>query len=94
MHLFVYEYTCAATLADHPHLAELRPEGRAMLAAVLADAARVDGLEVHTLLDRDCGLTPPVGVRVSWLGGGDEETACRAAAQGAAAPDFSLRSRA
>ncbi|GIW80595.1 MAG: hypothetical protein KatS3mg105_2402 [Gemmatales bacterium] len=50
MRLFVYEYTCAtaAQSADR-----LNREGWSMLAAVLDDASRLDGVDVFTILHQD-----------------------------------------
>lgn len=73
MRLFVYEYTCGSSLADYPDLASLRTEGRAMLSAVLEDAARLPALESVTLLDRSCVLASVPGpVRIRWLDGIEE----------------------
>jgi tyramine---L-glutamate ligase len=87
MRVFVYEYTCA-TAPD----SALRGEGQAMLAAVLADLARVPGVQTVTLLHPSCPR-PPHGGSVRQLDAGGEETAVRelaAAADGSLviAPEF------
>jgi tyramine---L-glutamate ligase len=63
MRLFVYEHLCAVPGPAPP---SLRAEGRAMLAAVLADFAAVPGVEVVTLLAADPSppLPLPPSVRV------------------------------
>jgi predicted ATP-grasp superfamily ATP-dependent carboligase len=71
MRIFVYEYTCAAAYsASLP--ASLRAEGRAMLAAVLADFESVPGVQTCTLLADDfAGELPQTAHRT----GGDERSA-------------------
>src|SRR5436853_277142 len=41
--VFVYEFTCAADIRTYPSAGQLRREGRAMLAAVVADKLRLSG---------------------------------------------------
>src|SRR5690349_4147441 len=52
MRIFIYEYTCAMPAA--PELPpSLRAEGRAMLAAVIADFQQIDGVQAWPLLADD-----------------------------------------
>lgn len=84
MHVFVYEYTCSGAMAG-AHTS-LRTEGWAMLAAALADFARVPGVEVVTILDEQCPPGPQVQF-VRRVRSGEEEHAFRRAARSA---DFTL----
>jgi predicted ATP-grasp superfamily ATP-dependent carboligase len=59
MRAFIYEYTCGGGLAEPWREGGLRSEGWAMLAAMLADWARVPGVETVTLLDERCPRVPP-----------------------------------
>jgi predicted ATP-grasp superfamily ATP-dependent carboligase len=54
MRVFIYEHTCASA---SPGLEALQAEGRAMLSAVVADFARLHGVEVLTWND---GLEEPL----------------------------------
>src|SRR5690242_5542718 len=83
MRVFVYEYTCAAAPAQ-PLAASLIAEGRAMLSAVAEDFARVDGIDVVTLLGEGC--TAEIGVSYQRAG------TCEADAfrELAAAADYTL----
>lgn len=62
MRIFIYEYTCAVRRNHHPRMEPLRGEGWAMLSAVLADFARLPGVEVLTLLGEPREV--PAGVHV------------------------------
>jgi predicted ATP-grasp superfamily ATP-dependent carboligase len=83
MRILVFEHTCGGGLAGRPDLAGLRAEGQAMLAAVLEDLARLGGIEVRTLLDRE----PPAEVGRRWhhrlVFPGQEEEVFRAEAKAA-----------
>lgn len=50
MRVFVYEYTCAAGMAQLSEGGSLHSEGWAMLASILDDFARLPGVETTTLL--------------------------------------------
>jgi predicted ATP-grasp superfamily ATP-dependent carboligase len=56
MKIFIYEFTCA-TPSRSALAQSLRNEGQAMLAAVLADFERIDGVRTSTLLADDCHWT-------------------------------------
>jgi predicted ATP-grasp superfamily ATP-dependent carboligase len=84
LRIFVYEFNCAGPVpAAHPSW--LR-EGRAMLAAVLADFRQIPSLELTTILGKEHAA---VAAGVDWqlVKPGREETAFRAAA---GAADYSL----
>ena len=51
--VFVYEHLTSGAFATLPEAESLAREGRAMLAAVLADLSRCDGVEVVTLGGED-----------------------------------------
>jgi predicted ATP-grasp superfamily ATP-dependent carboligase len=56
MRVFAYEYACAALPEEGQMSASLQVEGAAMLLAVVADLARVPGVELVTLLHRRARL--------------------------------------
>jgi predicted ATP-grasp superfamily ATP-dependent carboligase len=84
MHLFLYEYLCGGALTGVPGAESLRREGRAMLAALLADFAACPDLRVTTLLDAAVAVPPRVRIERA---GPDREGAF---ARLAAAADFTL----
>jgi predicted ATP-grasp superfamily ATP-dependent carboligase len=54
MRIFVWEYVSATTAADHSAaVASLRSEGRAMLQAIVADFARIPGVQLLTINPTD-----------------------------------------
>ncbi|MBV9123348.1 MAG: ATP-grasp domain-containing protein [Planctomycetes bacterium] len=53
MRIFVYEWTCASISGTGPAREALRAEGQAMLAAVLEDFNRIEGVVASTLLAPD-----------------------------------------
>jgi predicted ATP-grasp superfamily ATP-dependent carboligase len=71
--IFVYEYLCATGTGAGT---SLQTEGRAMLAAVLADLARIPGVRPVTLLAGD-GAEVPAGVLVRGAGPGEEPAVFR-----------------
>src|SRR5262245_10614519 len=64
MRLFIYEFAQAQS-GDLDSASELCAEGRAMLAAVVEDFARVAGIEPVTLLHTSCPAVP--NGRIHWL---------------------------
>jgi predicted ATP-grasp superfamily ATP-dependent carboligase len=104
MRVFCWEYACAtaatgtvSAAGETVPVALLWPEGRAMLAAVLADFAAVPGLEAWTVLPAgaDASWLPP-GVKVEWCDPAEEPAAFRHVASWAdwsllIAPEFDER---
>jgi len=65
MRLFVSEYVCGGAWADEALTGSLAAEGQAMLAAFVADAARVPGVNVVTTWDTRLGAPPWDDVEVN-----------------------------
>lgn len=73
MRLFVSEYVCGGAWADGALTGSLAAEGRAMLTAIVADAARIPRMEVVTTWDARLGLPPWRDVDVVVVTSPDEE---------------------
>jgi predicted ATP-grasp superfamily ATP-dependent carboligase len=85
MRVFVYEYFCCGGWDGGA--AGLRAEGRTMLAAALADFARLPGVEAATLLAPGAAAWAPAGVAVHVTSSAGEEAAFHRLA---AAADWTL----
>lgn len=83
MRVLIYEYTCGGGLAGRPDLAGLRAEGRAMLGAMREDLAKIPGVEVRTLLDRESSNANGERWDYRLVGPGQEEEAFRTEARAA-----------
>lgn len=73
MRLFVSEYVCSGAWPDAALPESLAREGRAMLLALLQDAAQLPGLEVQTTWDHRLGPFPVAGVSALTVNGPVEE---------------------
>jgi predicted ATP-grasp superfamily ATP-dependent carboligase len=88
--VLLYEWCCSGGLAGQPAGSELEAllaEGRLMLEALAADAARDPGLDVTVLIDAEQRVTLPSAVRGVGVRPGEELDALMAAA---AQADWSL----
>lgn len=92
MRVLLYEWCCSGGLhghdrgvfladhADEDDVAAIAREGRAMVLAVLADAARARSLEVEVLVDATRPLDLPGGTRAQAVPPGEEVACLRKAA--------------
>jgi tyramine---L-glutamate ligase len=86
MRLLIYEWTCASISGAGPAREALRAEGQAMLAAVLEDFNRIEGVAATTLLAPDVLSRFPAH-QVHLADGGNEERVFRRLAREA---DYTL----
>jgi predicted ATP-grasp superfamily ATP-dependent carboligase len=82
LRLFIYEYTCATAPGTSPAAGALQGEGWAMLAAAVADFARLPGVEVVTLF-HPRHAPPTVGFSWPFVAAADEKPAFRELARAA-----------
>jgi predicted ATP-grasp superfamily ATP-dependent carboligase len=75
MRLFVSEYVCSGAWPDATLPESLAREGRAMLLALVEDAARIPQWEVRTTWDRRLGDFPVQGVSALIVDGESDEQA-------------------